>query len=81
MCVATSRTAPNRELVFEIDTSCFGSASKICRFQIVAENAPGIVRYLYYQATDEWSSVCYLASNAELSMTSAVNVANAIPVG
>lgn len=50
---ATTGTAPNRELVFEFYTSRFGSPSTIYRFQIVfAENAPGIVRYLYYQATD-----------------------------
>lgn len=53
MYYAATGTAPNRDLVFEFYTSRFGSASTIYRFQIVfSENAPNIVRYLYYQATD-----------------------------
>jgi hypothetical protein len=49
----TTGTFPNRALVYEFYTAHYGAPTQYYHFQIVFyENSPGIVRYLYYQASD-----------------------------
>ena len=53
MYYGTTGTFPNRALVFEFYTAHFGAPTQYYHFQIVFyENSPGIVRFLYYQASD-----------------------------
>ena len=53
----TTGTFPNRNLVFEFYTAHYSSATNYYRFQIVYyENAPGIVRFYYFQSSDGGAS-------------------------
>ena len=53
----TTGTFPNRNLVFEFYTAHFSSSTRYYRFQIVYyENAPGIVRFFYFQCSDAGAS-------------------------
>jgi hypothetical protein len=57
VCVGINGTAPNRLLVFEFYESHYDSASYSYRFHVIFyENAPGIVKYVYLEATNRGAS-------------------------
>lgn len=50
-------TAPNRVLMFEFDESHYSFSNYSYRFHVIFyENAPGIVKYVYLEATDRGGS-------------------------
>lgn len=52
-----SGTAPNRLATFEFYASHYGQSSQYYHFQIIFyENSPGIVDYVYFQASDGGAS-------------------------
>ncbi|CAF4660646.1 unnamed protein product, partial [Rotaria socialis] len=80
----TTGTAPNRNLVFEFYESHFGQSTQYYHFQIVFyENLPGVVDFLYFQASDGGVSatIGVQSSGSGSSITYAANQANAVPVG
>ena len=65
----TTGTFPNRNLVFEFYTAHFSSRTRYYRFQIVFyENAPGIVRFFYFQASDTGNSATIGVQGNDFSM-------------
>ena len=50
-------TAPNRVLMFEFYESHYSLPSRYYRFHVIFyENKPGIVKYIYLEATDRGAS-------------------------
>ncbi|CAF3411027.1 unnamed protein product [Rotaria socialis] len=49
----TQGIAPNRTLIFEYYSSHYQQPTDYCNFQIILhENVPGVVQFIYYEATD-----------------------------
>ncbi|CAF0903899.1 unnamed protein product [Rotaria sordida] len=74
-------TAPNRLATFEYYTSHYGQSTQYYHFQILFyENLPGIVKYIYFQASDGGSSatIGVQSSPSGSTMTYSVNQANSV---